>query len=89
MKEKLDGIKFAALRMIEDASDTARLNDVRVKYLGKSGEISAIMRDMANVPKEDRPAMGKLVNEMRGEVEAALTAKTQRSEERRVGKECL
>ncbi len=77
MKEKLDGIKFAALRMIEDASDTARLNDVRVKYLGKSGEISAIMRDMANVPKEDRPAMGKLVNEMRGEVEAALTAKTQ------------
>jgi len=76
MKEKLDGIRLAALGMIEEARDTSRLNDIRVKYLGKSGEISAIMRDMANVPKEDRPAMGKLVNEMRGEVENALLLKT-------------
>lgn len=62
MKEKLDGIKLAALALIENAVSTAELNDVRVKYLGKSGEISLVMRDMANVPKEERPAMGKLVN---------------------------
>ncbi len=78
MKEKLEQIKIAALREIESAVSTAQLNDIRVKYLGKSGEISLIMRDMANVPKEDRPAMGKLVNELRAAVEGALTEKTER-----------
>ena len=90
MKEKLDDIKQAALLLIELAETTAQLNDVRVKYLGKSGEISAIMRDMAKVPKDERPAMGKLVNEMRGVVENALEAKAQllaRIEEERKLKE--
>ncbi|MDE6060725.1 MAG: phenylalanine--tRNA ligase subunit alpha [Clostridia bacterium] len=90
MKEKLDGIKLAALEMIENAETTAQLNDVRVKYLGKSGEISAIMRDMAKVPKDERPQMGKLVNEMRGVVEGALEEKAQllaRIEEERKLKE--
>ncbi|MBD5092254.1 MAG: phenylalanine--tRNA ligase subunit alpha [Clostridiales bacterium] len=90
MKEKLDGIKLAALEMIENAETTAQLNDVRVKYLGKSGEISAIMRDMAKVPKEERPKIGMLVNEMRGVVENALEAKAQllaRIEEERKLKE--
>ena len=77
MKEKLDLIKNAALKKIDDAVSTAELNDVRVKYLGKSGEISMIMRDMANVPKEERPAMGKLVNELRFAVEGALSEKTE------------
>lgn len=76
MKEKLDGIKLSAIAMIDKAQTTAELNDVRVKYLGKSGEISLVMRDMANVPKEDRPAMGKLVNELRSAVEGALNEKT-------------
>lgn len=77
MKDKLDGIKYAALDMIEHADNTSQLNDVRVKYLGKSGEISMLMRDMAKVSKEDRPAMGKLVNELRSAVENALNAKTE------------
>lgn len=64
--------------MIEQANTTAQLNDVRVKYLGKSGEISYLMRDMANVKKEDRPQMGKLVNELRFAVESALNDKTRR-----------
>lgn len=76
MKEKLDAIKLGALAMIDAARTTAELNDVRVKYLGKSGEISLVMRDMANVPKEDRPAMGKLVNELRSAVEGSLNEKT-------------
>ena len=76
MKEKLDGIKLSAIAMIDKAQTTAELNDVRVKYLGKSGEISLVMRDMANVPKEDRPAMGKLVNELRTAVAGALGEKT-------------
>lgn len=81
MKEKMDAIKNAALEMIEKAQTSQDLNDVRVKYLGKSGEISLLMRDMANVPKEERPFMGKLVNELRSAVESVLNTKTQVVEE--------
>ena len=77
MKEKMDKIKNEALALIESATTTAELNDVRVKYLGKSGEISALMRDMAGVPKEDRPMVGKLVNEVRFAVEEQLAKKTE------------
>lgn len=76
MQEKMDSIKNAALALIAAAKNTAELNDVRVKYLGKSGEISALMRDMGNVPKEERPMMGKLVNELRASVEGTLNART-------------
>lgn len=81
MKEKMDGIKNSALQMIADATNSAELNNVRVKYLGKSGEISLLMRDMANVPKEERPNMGKLVNELRGVVEGALNEKSAKIEQ--------
>lgn len=67
--------------MIADATNSAELNNVRVKYLGKSGEISLLMRDMANVPKEERPNMGKLVNELRGVVEGALNEKSAKIEQ--------
>lgn len=77
MKEKMDKLKAEALALIENAKTSAELNDVRVKYLGKSGEISALMRDMAGVPKEERPVIGKLVNEVRFAVEESLTAKTE------------
>ncbi len=75
MKEKLDSIKCAALESIAAARTSADIAAVRVKYLGKSGEISLIMRDMANVPKDERPALGKMVNEARGDVERALDEK--------------
>lgn len=75
MQDKLNLIKDEALRAVEEADSSTALNEVRVKYLGKSGEISLIMRDMANLPKEERPAFGKLVNELRGTVERRLNEK--------------
>lgn len=81
MKEQMDNIKNAALEMIEKATTSHELADVRVKYLGKSGEISLLMRDMANVPKEERPNMGKLVNELRNAVETVLNEKTAKIEQ--------
>ncbi len=81
MKEKMDKLKNEALTSIDSAKTSAELNDIRVKYLGKSGEISALMRDMAGVPKEDRPIIGKLVNEVRFAVEEALQLKTDRLKE--------
>ena len=81
MKEKMDNIKIAAFEMIEKATTSQQLADVRVKYLGKSGEISLLMRDMANVPKEERPNMGKMVNELRNAVESVLNEKTAKIEQ--------
>ncbi len=76
MRTKLNDIKNAAIGEIAEAKTSVELNDIRVKYLGKSGEISLIMRDMAKLPKEERPAFGKLVNELREVVEATLGEKT-------------
>ncbi len=77
MKEKMQSIKNQALELIENAKTTAELNDVRVKYLGKSGEISLLMRNMGSVPKEERPQMGMLVNELRTAVEGRLNERTE------------
>lgn len=75
MKEKMNKIKEEALALIKKAGTSQELNDIKVKYLGKTGEISLLMRDMANVPKEERPEMGKLVNELRQAVEGTLNSK--------------
>ena len=75
MKEQMELLKASALDAIEKANTTAELNDVRVRFLGKSGEMTAIMRGLASVPKEEKPAMGKLVNEVRFAIEGALDSK--------------
>lgn len=77
MKETIDGIKSAALLEIQAACTTAQLNDVRVKFLGKNGEITALLKELANVPKEEKPALGKLLNEVRTAIEQALASSTE------------
>ena len=55
MKEKLQSIKEEALKAIEQADLPEKLNDVRVKYLGKKGELTAVLKGMKDVAPEDRP----------------------------------
>ncbi len=75
MKEKLEQIKAAALVEIEAAANTADCEAVRVKYLGKKGELTAILKLMGGLSPEERPIMGQLVNTAKSELEAALTVK--------------
>ena len=63
MKEKLQSIKEEALKAIEQADLPEKLNDVRVKYLGKKGELTAVLKGMKDVAPEDRPKVGQMVNE--------------------------
>ena len=56
MKEKLQSIKEEALKAIEQANLPEKLNDVRVKYLGKKGELTAVLKGMKDVAPEDRPS---------------------------------
>ena len=72
MKEKLENIKREALKQIQESDAPEKLNDVRVKYLGKKGELTTILRGMGSLSPEERPVVGKLVNEAKSEVEEKL-----------------
>ena len=65
MKEKLEQIKAEALRQIEASDALEKLNEVKVNYLGKKGELTAVLKGMKDVAPEDRPKVGQLVNETR------------------------
>ncbi len=77
MEEKLKEIKEAALCELDKVSDVKSLNEVRVKYLGKMGLLTGLLRGMREVAAEERPKVGALVNEVREAIENALKAKEQ------------
>ena len=63
MREKLKDIQESALKVIEDAKTSSKIEEIRVKYLGKKGELTTILRGMKDLSKEERPLVGKMVNE--------------------------
>ena len=73
MKEKLSKIQVEALEQINSAD--ANLDEIRIKYLGKKGELTAVLRGMGALTPEERPIVGQLANEVREAIEAALNAK--------------
>ena len=81
MKERLQNIKDEALKAIEAADMPEKLNDVRVKFLGKKGELTAVLKGMKDVAPEDRPKVGQMVNETRAAIEAVLEENKEKMEE--------
>ncbi|MGN0688241.1 MAG: phenylalanine--tRNA ligase subunit alpha [Oscillospiraceae bacterium] len=77
MKEQLQIIKAAALSAVESSPDLKELDAVRVKFLGKKGELTAILKQMGGLSAEERPVVGQLANEVRGAIESAIKAKTE------------
>ncbi|MEE0705076.1 MAG: phenylalanine--tRNA ligase subunit alpha, partial [Adlercreutzia sp.] len=73
--EELAALEAETLAAIEAADTTAALEDVRVRVLGKAGTLTGYLRSMGSVPKEERAAVGKAVNETRVTVEEALAAR--------------
>ena len=73
---ELEEAKAKSLGEIVAAADAAALEALRVRYVGRNGSIPALIKAMKDVPKEDRPAFGKAVQQWRAEVEAALAGKT-------------
>ena len=65
MKDALMQIKEAALEAIKDQDDLEKINELRVKYLGKKGELTAILKGMGKLSKEERPVIGELANTVR------------------------
>jgi len=77
MSHPLEQLRDDALREIESAGDEQALEAARVKYLGRSGSISAWGEQMKTLAKEEKPIVGKLLNEVRTAVTAAIEARTQ------------
>ena len=74
MKEQLARIRSEALAAFEQAQSAADLDSLRVQYLGKKGELTAVLKMMGKLSAEERPAMGQLANEVRSALEAAIEA---------------
>ena len=75
MKEKIEQIRQQALAAIEDAAGMDKLNDVKVAFLGKKGQLSSLLKGMKDVAPEDRPKVGQFVNEARAGIEAKMEEK--------------
>ena len=78
MDEKIRDLRERARAAIaETAQSLGELNDIRVKFLGKKGEMTALLRSMSALAQEERPRIGKIVNEARAELEELLAAKSE------------
>ncbi|MEK3733895.1 MULTISPECIES: phenylalanine--tRNA ligase subunit alpha [Paenibacillus] len=75
MKEKLEALKQAALSELQGVSDPQQLNDLRVKYLGKKGALTEILRGMGQLSADERPVIGQVANDVRGAIEQVITEK--------------
>ena len=75
MKEKLSQILDSALGQIEASKELDKLNEIRVSFLGKKGELTSVLKSMKEVAPEDRPKVGQMVNEARQKIEQVLEEK--------------
>ena len=72
MKEQLEIIRREALSALEQAADSQALEALRVKYLGKKGELTAVLKQMGKLSPEERPVMGQVANAVRADIEEKL-----------------
>ncbi len=75
MKEKLEALRNASRALIDEALDMEALEALRVRYLGKKGELTALMKDMRSLSAEERPVIGALANEVRTALEQELESR--------------
>ncbi len=72
MEHELGTIRNEALAAIKAAPDTNAIEEIRIKYLGRKGALTLILRSLGNIPPEERALMGKLSNQYKNEIETAL-----------------
>ena len=93
MREQLEKIKEEALKQIAASDALEKLNDIRVSYLGKKGELTNLLKGMKNVAPEERPKVGQMVNDARavieGKLEEAKTALAKKAREEQLKREVI
>ena len=86
MKDQIEQIKNASVKEIADAKDLKKLQDIKVKYLGKKGELTTVLRGMGGLSAEERPIIGKLVNEVRDLLEEEFAKREKQLEREQLQK---
>ncbi|MFR3727252.1 phenylalanine--tRNA ligase subunit alpha [Lacrimispora sp.] len=93
MKDQLEKIKQEALKQIEASDALEKLNDIKVAYLGKKGELTNVLKSMKDVAPEDRPKVGQMVNDARalieGKLEETMAALQKKAREEQLKKEVI
>ncbi|WP_027964651.1 phenylalanine--tRNA ligase subunit alpha [Halalkalibacillus halophilus] len=87
MKERLQQLKEEALQQIQSSEDNKQLQDTRVYYLGKKGQITEVLKGMGKLSKEERPVIGQLANEVRDTLTEALEEKDAELEAIKINKQ--
>ena len=82
MKDKLQAIREEALKQIRESNRLDKLNEVRVSFLGKKGELTVVLKGMKNVDPKERPFVGQMVNETREAIEEFLEETKKKLEEK-------
>ena len=75
MKEQLEQIRLEAKKALELCEDPKALEELRIRYLGKKGELTSVLRGMGALSAEERPVIGQLANEVRASIEEAIGQK--------------
>ncbi|QZT34991.1 phenylalanine--tRNA ligase subunit alpha [Caldalkalibacillus thermarum TA2.A1] len=84
MQDKLLALRDEALAQIHAAQEPRQLQEVKVKYLGKKGPITEVLRGMGALPAEERPKVGQLANDIRRQIEQALQARAVELEQKQL-----
>ena len=89
MREQLNNIKLEAEKRLNQAGSLAELESIRLQYLGKKGELTAVLRGMGQLTPEERPKIGQLANEVRSFIDKILEEKTKSLQEKERLSSCL
>ena len=86
MRSALERIRHSALADLDKCEDSPALEDIRVRVLGRKGELTAVLRGMREVAESERPAMGELANTIKAEIEERIAGIRARLEQQRLAK---
>ena len=89
MKEKIEEIKKQSIKEIENCTTQKELNELKVKYLGKKGELTTVLRGMGALAPEERPIIGSLVNKVRDKLNELFTEKEENFKKKELEKRLL
>lgn len=84
MSDKLQELREKIQKDLSDVKSVEDLKNIRVQYLGKKGALTAILRELGNVAAEERPRIGKMVNEVRARAEAKINEQMKLLEKRQM-----
>ena len=89
MTSQLEEIRQKAIQAVRDSADTAALEQVRVTYLGKKGDLTLVLKQMGKLTAEERPVIGQLANAIRQELEDAISERSEHLREEAMNRRLL